>query len=770
MKILRLLIPFSQCLIIFGFLSCRSFLTRETDNEISAKKEIESLIEDLHHRAQEHMDESRFDQAQAVLDSIISIKPHAAAYLKLGKIYAMRKGEHKTAEMYYKRAMELKYHYAEAYYRLAMLYKNGPFPKQAAIDLLRWTIRYNRNLKDAYYQRAILLMQYNRAFISGLRELEKLMLIDPEYKECYRLYRRVIFAFHKFNRMSGFLHRLISAYPNNHNYRLDLILALNRARKYWEARGQLELLKKHSPNVSRSLMWLYEARNLFALHQDTLAHELYRNGIKTISSEEESREFFYDIIFLVTDKEYDSFTSGALPEKKRCMTIFWKSRDPILVTPYNERLSEHFARLRYARKHFKRNPVKELFAFFMNDDTESVERVSPTVFTRFSATKGSQLQQEIDDCGLIYIRHGEPDDQETFLSLTSNTNLSWLYHARDDRPAMIFHFRYMKGNWGDGYRLELRSKYNDERFFVTWGSGPESIKRGIESIKLGTSTSTTNVEPPHGLFDFPFSYYCFKGEGNLENLYFYYDLPREALPDTKVTTQFGLRHEMVLFNSNWDEIQRIERTDSAASLKFDLNHKITRKIVQQLPAGVYFSGLQLTNTQTKQQGNLKILLRIPSTRPPGLKMTNILLADEKGNETLLRIEEYEHSIAGILAPNVERTFQKDRRIVVYFEVYNLQLSRIGRSDFTVSLQITQRKKYASTLSKFYSRIRRIFTKEDYLQITVEDDYSGEDPDEFITRTIVLPDYVPGEYELKISVTDRIIRTKITKSVDFKIIE
>ena len=56
-----------------------------------------------------------------------------------------------------------------------------------------------------------------------------------------------------------------------------------------------------------------------------------------------------------------------------------------------------------------------------------------------------------------------------------------------------------------------------------------------------------------------------------------------------------------------------------------------------------------------------------------------------------------------------------------------------------------------------------------MQITVQDDYSGNTPDEFITRSVVLPDYIPGEYELEINILDKIARTMIVKKVDFKII-
>jgi hypothetical protein len=496
--------------------------------------------------------------------------------------------------------------------------------------------------------------------------------------------------------------------------------------------------------------------------QCVLTHDLYFKGVESITTEREADDFFSDIIFLITDDEYDTFMNPSIAVKRRCITFFWKSRDPILVTPYNERLAEHFQRLRYARSHFRRFTDMEPLIYFQKNYIKPTERSSPTALTRYSATRGSKYQQEIDDCGLIYIRHGRPDKQETFLSETSDTNLSWLYLARSGRPEMHFHFLYMKWSWSDGYRMEVQSSYSSERFIVTEG--------GPEHIRLGTSTTTTNVEPSHGTFEFPFIHYCFKGENRLEDVTYYYNLPEEALPDDKASMPYGLRHEMILFNSNWEEINRFDTRDSETSLKYDLNGRITRKIHQRIPPGIYFSGMRLTNEQTKKQGILRMLLNVPSTESPGLKMTDIMLVDANVNEALIRLEEYEQSIASLLVPNVERTFQKNAPVVVYFEVYNVRIGRRGKSDFSVHLQIRQIKSQASAISKLFSKIRNIFKKIDPLQISVQDDYSGDQTDEFITRSLSLPDYIPGEYELEIHITDHIAGTAIFKKIDFKIVD
>jgi len=179
--------------------------------------------------------------------------------------------------------------------------------------------------------------------------------------------------------------------------------------------------------------------------------------------------------------------------------------------------------------------------------------------------------------------------------------------------------------------------------------------------------------------------------------------------------------------------------------------------------------LQLTNEQTKHQGNLRMLLNVPDFKRSGLKMSSVILADLNVNERLLQLEGYEQSMAGNLIPNIKREFKKDRPIVVYFEVYNLRLGRREKTAFTVKFRIRQINIKKSALTKFFNLLKNIFKKDESFQITVEDDYSGERSDEYISRSIVLSENNPGEYELEIIVKDQISWGEVTKTIDFEIV-
>ncbi len=747
-------------------LSCGSSNRSGPEDRLLSQQRLTIRIKTLHEKADKYMAQEHPQQAEAVLDSILCLKQDAAAYLKLGNLYACRPGEHQKAERFYRKAMRLKKRYAEAYYALAMLYKDGPYTKQRAIDLLRWAIRYDPALKDAYYQKAMLLIRYPKHFTSALKELERLILIDPDYRSAYALYRRIGFAFHQANRLSATLPELMAAFPGRARFGLDRVEALHRAGRYPEAQEQLACYKERHPDVLPALALLYEAHNLFALGCDTLAHDAYWKGVTAISCDEESDAFFSDIIFLVTDAEYDKYMEGSLDDRKCFFRVFWRSRDPVLTTPFNERLPEHFARLQKARSQYRRYPDKEPLEFFLTDLPEPVERYFPTVLSQFSATRGSRIQQEVDDMGLIYVRHGKPDYQETFLSenVDVDMNLSWLYRARDGRPEMAFHFRRKRkpmagGGWSDGYCLDIQPLY--ARDIITLG--------GLPSIELGTSTSTTNVVPEHRLFDVPFCHFCFKGQDGLEAVFYHYELTAGALPDPEREERYRLLHEIVVFDGRWEEVHRYDTTETAGSMRADATGRIIRTVHQRLAPGTYFSGMRLINEQTRQEGILKTTFHVPSTRGPDLRMSDIMLADVPPNAWLLELEPYGHSLAPYIVPNIQRRFRGDAPIVLYFEVYNLILGRNERSDFTIRLKMTQITREESFLKKFYSSIKNVFFNEKNVQISVQDAYSGNRTDEWIVRSVVLPDDTPGEYELEISVQDRKARTRITKTVGFKII-
>jgi GWxTD domain-containing protein len=113
---------------------------------------------------------------------------------------------------------------------------------------------------------------------------------------------------------------------------------------------------------------------------------------------------------------------------------FWSGRDHLELRPEGERLREHYRRLLFARRHFALT-------------------VSRRFYGRNDAYRSGST--EVDDRGIIYIRHGEPTERLRPFVFGLMPNESW-YYIRPD-GELLFHFSggYDANGGGDLYDYRL---------------------------------------------------------------------------------------------------------------------------------------------------------------------------------------------------------------------------------------------------------------------------------------------------------------------------
>ena len=121
-----------------------------------------------------------------------------------------------------------------------------------------------------------------------------------------------------------------------------------------------------------------------------------------------------DITSIATDRELQSFDRAGGPARVEMLRRFWGRRDAADLRKPNERLREHYRRLYYARR---------TFPLFLPG------RVDGQV---------AAADLPVDDRGLVYVRHGEPEDRVQLSTLGVEPNESWRY-ARDEGD-MVVHF------------------------------------------------------------------------------------------------------------------------------------------------------------------------------------------------------------------------------------------------------------------------------------------------------------------------------------------
>ena len=109
------------------------------------------------------------------------------------------------------------------------------------------------------------------------------------------------------------------------------------------------VLARRGPDVSA---WLVRAAASFQLGRDSTGYAWYDRALA--HADIDSSGVLWDNVRLIaTPDEAARFAATGLGDARRFFLWFWGKRDPNLVTPWNERIAEHFRRLAYARRHFQ---------------------------------------------------------------------------------------------------------------------------------------------------------------------------------------------------------------------------------------------------------------------------------------------------------------------------------------------------------------------------------------------------------------------------------
>jgi len=120
---------------------------------------------------------------------------------------------------------------------------------------------------------------------------------------------------------------------------------------------------------------------------------------------------------LVADSQELAAFDAAGPRRAAWLRTFWEDRDLESLRPRGTRLHEHYRRINTARRQFRLLSYPrqyELNELWHNRDAE------------------------YDDRGLVYIRHGEPDQTASAVRGGACPNTSWLY--RRNEGNLLFHF------------------------------------------------------------------------------------------------------------------------------------------------------------------------------------------------------------------------------------------------------------------------------------------------------------------------------------------
>jgi GWxTD domain-containing protein len=166
----------------------------------------------------------------------------------------------------------------------------------------------------------------------------------------------------------------------------------------------------------RGVALLERARTLYFVRRPDEAYDTYFGGATAPLSDEARAEYRADLLWILTPDERAAFDGAPATDVRGWLERFWADRDARDARGTGDRLAEHYRRVAYAWRHFR---LMSRHRRYTNEPFRSD-------------------QELVDDRGVLYIRHGEPDDRARFVSPDVEPNESWMYLWPEGRRT--FHF------------------------------------------------------------------------------------------------------------------------------------------------------------------------------------------------------------------------------------------------------------------------------------------------------------------------------------------
>lgn len=529
-------------------------------------------------------------------------------------------------------------------------------------------------------------------------------------------------------------------------------------REFAKADEIFRALMADSVIMDKQCVRLARARIYYAQGVPLAGQELYWEAVEAISSQTDADLVFEDVKYILTEEELFDYRQLQQPASWReFFRKLWSRRDPTPAAGLNVRLAEHYRRLNYAEQHYAFDGFR---MHFNNPDKLN--------YLKYPASYA--LNQEFNDKGLIYLRHGPPDDTALNVGPNSLPNESWRYFKTAASEELVFHFVIDPGGIGNNWRLtplledpamlEARLSWGTlyyrlltaeptERMAIEQDMISASVKAVDTGFKSDRHTWPKSIEPLAA------SFYSavFKGaEGNGEELELYYAIPvNELARGRKEQDDVILEKGMVVRDLNYNEIQRSDRQIKLALASHPqiVNGLFIDAYRVQAPPDSYlvaFHARQIDVTPARLAG-FNGGMRVRNLSGNELLLSDLVLAfsiePAAGRGVFVR--------NGLqIVPNPYKSFDRQKPVMLYFEVYNLQPDARGRTAYTIDYTVELLEKKRSTLGK----IGGVFGGGSKSKISLSAEREGGEATAIEQIGLDLSKVEAGEFELVVTVKDR----------------
>ncbi len=288
----------------------------------------------------------------------------AIGYRESGKVHAMvfRQQDWGQSEEYFLSAIELAPAYKDVYYQLSILYFY-----QKKYELALNSVQQQIDCFDQNNKATIALHEYFESFLYSGNEIQIKSWIDN-----YEHERSTLFLAEYYNHFE------------NYN-KADSLLQL--------------LLNDPDLSVSKIPVCLSFSRLKYRQEDYTACEAYHLEAIDSIKNAIDAALYFNDVRFIMSDNEYAEYLNlETISDAQTFFYRMWTQRNPLPAYNRNFRIQEHVRRKLFADKYFR----FEGFRTTLNNPDKLKYLEFPVVFS---------LNNKYNDKGLIFIRHGNPDEQ-----------------------------------------------------------------------------------------------------------------------------------------------------------------------------------------------------------------------------------------------------------------------------------------------------------------------------------------------------------------------
>jgi GWxTD domain-containing protein len=476
--------------------------------------------------------------------------------------------------------------------------------------------------------------------------------------------------------------------------------------------------------------------------------------------------FRHDLSWIAEKADLAAFDALPADSVPPWLRRFWGERDVEDARKPGERLVEQFRRYAYARAHFR------LTTRHRHYDITEVYRDSS--------------QQDFDDRGVIYLRHGEPDDRARFSGPGAEPNESWLYRGVRPEDDLVFHFvsaghvqdfklvESLLDAYGFSAAVTLQARQDLPTALVSEllnsraglsdiyrrledqgsaGRGSllaEERRRGRRAITTGTTTDSYALRFPHDLKPVVSSFVLADSDRK-PVLHVVFALPASALHSFQAPGGVGYPFEfrLIVYDSAYRRVGGLDTVRVFRSAtELGEGSFLTEQLAVPLPPGNYHYHFVVEELQA-QAGALVSAqpVAVPRTNS-GFSASDLVLG-RKNSGLVLKWP------GGDIPLNPLNRFPRDGTVEIYYELYGLPQGA------TVATRVSVQREGGRSI------FRRIFggghgANLEYGTVTDADGRTR------VRQRIDLTGLPPGRYVLALELENEATHQRATRRESFEI--